>query len=155
MQKHLRSWLSPPDPRKNHNIFRKSYYLGTAAWFIQCKSFLDWKASDSEPLLWIHGKRSSKPNSYVFVKSDCFFFPFVAGAGKSILWFVINSTSLFRKPYPVCQFHNHPGYRCFAESWARVIGFLLFRLQGRSKEVPPWIALFSAGPALLSSQCVQ
>jgi hypothetical protein len=78
-----RKWLSPPDPSTNHNIARKAHHKGTASWFFEGGIFEQWKSSPS--LLWVHGKRmfpffsihmSLKPN-------------FVAGSGKSVLWFVI------------------------------------------------------------------
>ena len=55
LQKDIRSWLSPPDPSKNHNIARGAHHSGTAEWFTQGDIFEKWMASDS--LLWVHGKR--------------------------------------------------------------------------------------------------
>ena len=49
-------WLSPPDPRKNHNVARGSRYSETGAWFINGSTLSEWKAS-GPTLLWIHGKR--------------------------------------------------------------------------------------------------
>ncbi len=57
LQKDIRSWLSPPDPSKNHNIARGAQHDGTAEWFTQGSTFEAWKATGS--LLWIHGKRAS------------------------------------------------------------------------------------------------
>ncbi len=57
LQKDMRSWLSPPDSSKNHNIARGSHHDGTAEWFTQGSTFENWKATGS--LLWIHGKRMS------------------------------------------------------------------------------------------------
>ncbi|KAF8258295.1 hypothetical protein EI94DRAFT_1623211 [Lactarius quietus] len=57
-----RMWLSPPDPSENQNIACEVCYDGTATWFIQGSTFLEWNMTGS--LLWIHGK---------------------PGAGKSIL----------------------------------------------------------------------
>ncbi|KAI0292992.1 hypothetical protein B0F90DRAFT_1822487 [Multifurca ochricompacta] len=53
----FRSWLSPPDPSKNHNIARKSHHDGTASWFIHGNTFPEWRATGS--LLWVHGKPGS------------------------------------------------------------------------------------------------
>jgi hypothetical protein len=53
LQKEVQSWLSPPDPSKNHNIAWASHHGGTATWFTQ-GIFQDWKERGS--LLWIHGK---------------------------------------------------------------------------------------------------
>jgi hypothetical protein len=86
LQRDLRRWLSPPDPWKNHNIACESHHEGTAAWFVQGDTFSEWKVSNSGSLLWIHGKRPLKPNSPAYVISDGF--PLVAGAGKSVLWYV-------------------------------------------------------------------
>jgi len=57
LQKDIRSWLSPPDPSKNHNIARRAQHDGTAEWFTQGSTFEEWKATGS--LLWIHGKPGS------------------------------------------------------------------------------------------------
>jgi hypothetical protein len=51
----MRSWLSPPDPSKNHNIAHEAKHDGTAEWFIQGSTFEKWYTTGS--LLWIHGKR--------------------------------------------------------------------------------------------------
>ena len=61
LQKDIRSWLSPPDPSKNHNIARDSHYDGTGKWFTQGVTLERWKTTGS--LLWIHGKRT--PFSYL------------------------------------------------------------------------------------------
>ncbi|KAI0296792.1 hypothetical protein B0F90DRAFT_1819818 [Multifurca ochricompacta] len=57
LQKDVRSWLSPPDPSKNHNIACETHHEGTATWFIEGKAFSDWKKAGS--LLWVHGKPGS------------------------------------------------------------------------------------------------
>jgi hypothetical protein len=78
-----KQWLSPPDPSTNHIIARKAHHKGTASWFFQGSIFEEWKSSPS--LLWIHGKRT-------FFSSLLLYIPlipiFVAGSGKSVLWFV-------------------------------------------------------------------
>ena len=86
LREKAQQWLSPspPDPSTNHNIARKAHHNGTTSWFFQGGIFEEWKPSS---LLWVHGKRTS------------FFFPlhytqltsiFVAGSGKSVLWYVIS-----------------------------------------------------------------
>ena len=57
LQQNIRSWLSPPDPWKNHNIARGSQHTGTGAWWIHGEAFLKWKHSSPTSLLWLHGKR--------------------------------------------------------------------------------------------------
>lgn len=56
LQQDVRSWLSPPDPWKNHNIACGSRHSGTAAWFIGGSTFSEWTSSGPNSLLWIHGK---------------------------------------------------------------------------------------------------
>ncbi|KAH9983483.1 hypothetical protein BJV74DRAFT_618971 [Russula compacta] len=56
-QQDLQSWLSPPDPWKNHNIARETSHSGTADWFVHGDTFSEWKRSGPGSLLWIHGKR--------------------------------------------------------------------------------------------------
>jgi hypothetical protein len=55
--KHIRRWLSPPDPSTNHNIACKVRHRGTTVWFFESAVLAEWKARGS--LLWIHGKRRS------------------------------------------------------------------------------------------------
>src|SRR6266851_8301597 len=57
LQQDIRTWLSPPDPWKNHNIACGSRHPGTGMWFVQGDAFSEWKSSGPSSLLWIHGKR--------------------------------------------------------------------------------------------------
>ena len=54
----LHIWLSPPDPSTNHNIACNAHHKGTATWFFEGRTYKDWKSTDSESLLWVHGKRA-------------------------------------------------------------------------------------------------
>ncbi|KAH8989880.1 hypothetical protein EDB86DRAFT_1841816 [Lactarius hatsudake] len=56
-RKKSRKWLSPPDPSQNQNVACEVCYDGTATWFIQGTTFLEWRTRGS--LLWIHGKPGS------------------------------------------------------------------------------------------------
>jgi len=86
LQEKIRYWLHPPDPSTNHNIARRDHHDGTASWFTQSSVFEDWKATGS--LLWVYGKRKhffyfvSIPYSDLYLPHD-----FIAGAGKSVLWY--------------------------------------------------------------------
>ncbi|KAI0290866.1 hypothetical protein BC826DRAFT_956018 [Russula brevipes] len=62
LREKLRTWLNPPNPSINHTIACDKHHNGTARWFIQGRTFKQWKANGS--LLWIRGN---------------------PGAGKSIL----------------------------------------------------------------------
>ena len=86
LQEKLQKWLSPPDPSLNHNIARKAHHKGTATWFFQGGIF---KQCKSSPLLWIHGKRTF-PFLFPVPLHITLTLIFVAGSGKSILWFVIS-----------------------------------------------------------------
>jgi hypothetical protein len=57
LRQDLRRWLSPQDPSTNHNIARNAHHKGTATWFFEGTTYKEWKSTDSESLLWIHGKR--------------------------------------------------------------------------------------------------
>ena len=57
----VHKWLSPPDPSTNHNIACDTHHKKTASWFFQGSIFREWKSTGS--LLWIHGKRLSRPFS--------------------------------------------------------------------------------------------
>jgi len=99
----IHKWLSPPDPSTNHNIACATHQKSTAAWFFQGSIFQAWKRRAS--LLWIYGKRApfhSFANTSVL---RCI--AFVAGSGKSVLWFVDPFVIPFRVTDIVCQFHNH------------------------------------------------
>ena len=87
LQEKLQKWLSPPDPSTNHNIARKAHHEGTATWFFRGGIFKQWKSSPS--LLWVHGKRTF---SFLFPTPHhtTLTLIFVAGSGKSVLWFVIS-----------------------------------------------------------------
>ena len=79
-----KQWLSPPDPSTNHIIARKAHHKGTTSWFFQGSIFEQWKSSPS--LLWVHGKRTSFSSLLLYISLIPIF---VAGSGKSVLWFVI------------------------------------------------------------------
>jgi hypothetical protein len=53
-----RAWLTPYDPSTNHNIASNAQHEGTAAWFFEGDTSVEWKSKSSAPLLWIHGKRA-------------------------------------------------------------------------------------------------
>ena len=61
LRQDLRRWLSPPDPSINHNIACSAHHKGTATWFFEGTTYKEWKSTDSESLLWIHGKRVPCP----------------------------------------------------------------------------------------------
>ena len=83
-QENLRKWQSPPDPSTNHNIAGNRQHEGTSKWFIDSDKFCKWMEAGA--LLWIHGKGTFLS----FVTSVISWTTrFVAGSGKSILWFVV------------------------------------------------------------------
>ena len=94
MQKDIRSWLSPPDPSKNHNIARKSHHSGTAEWFTRGIALERWITTGS--LLWIHGKRTFFSYLQPVVPPDVHLVSgLIAGSGKSVLWYVSPMKSHF------------------------------------------------------------
>jgi hypothetical protein len=91
-QKDIRSWLFPPDPSINQNIACRDHLDGTASWFIQSRMFKEWKTTGS--FLWIHGKRTHFFHSFCIVCPNyCLSRGVTAGAGKSILWYVMHENS--------------------------------------------------------------
>ena len=58
LRQDLRRWLSPPDPSTNQNIACNAHHEGTASWFFRGGIYQNWKSTNSEPLLWIYGKRA-------------------------------------------------------------------------------------------------
>ena len=86
LQQDIFGWLSPPDPWRNHHAACESSHPGSAAWFIQGDTFSEWKSSEARSsLLWVLGKRPLIPSFYASPETENF--PFVAGAGKSVLWY--------------------------------------------------------------------
>jgi hypothetical protein len=57
----------------------------TTTWFIEGDMFSKWKWSKTSSLLWINGKRLLSPAFSAIVGTDV---SLVAGAGKTILWYV-------------------------------------------------------------------
>ena len=78
-----RGWLSPPDPSTNHSIACRAHHKRFATWFFQGNTYREWKSTPS--LIWIHGKRA--PLSQ-FLPHTPDIILYLAGAGKSTLWFV-------------------------------------------------------------------
>jgi len=72
LQGDIQSWLSPPDPWKNHNIACGSRHTGTARWFLESDSFSKWKSSGPSSLLWIHGKRARSSSLSTSTETDDF-----------------------------------------------------------------------------------
>ncbi|KAH9953946.1 hypothetical protein BC827DRAFT_1366187, partial [Russula dissimulans] len=58
LQKDVRRWLSPPDSSTNHNTARHTHHKGSAEWFINGKTFTQWKIGTGS-LLWVCGKPGS------------------------------------------------------------------------------------------------
>ena len=91
LQQNIFGWLSPPDPWKNHHIACKSRQRGSAAWFIQGSTFLEWKASETQsPHLWVHGKRPLMPSSDVLVEPDYILFSFSQRVPEKVFFGVSN-----------------------------------------------------------------
>ncbi|KAF8489915.1 hypothetical protein F5888DRAFT_1951512 [Russula emetica] len=57
LRESIHTWLSPPDPSKNHNIACDTHHKKTAKWFFQGRIYQEWKSTGS--LLWVHGKPGS------------------------------------------------------------------------------------------------
>jgi len=75
--------------------------------------------------------------------------PFVAGAGKSVLWYANVSLYVFTLgTYVAGQFRNYRRHRDNAEIWGGITCYVFLRLQGRPKEGPPGTALIDVIPAL-------
>jgi len=82
LREKTRKWLSPPDPSTNHNTACEARHDGTATWFLEGITYNEWKATGS--LLWTHGNRTAFHGFPPTSLTICF----VAGSGKSILWWV-------------------------------------------------------------------
>ena len=59
LQKDARSWISPPDPSKNHIVARRIHSGESAVWFTRGHTLKTWDLTGG--LLWIHGIRACFP----------------------------------------------------------------------------------------------
>jgi len=85
----LRAWLSPPDPFIDHSTACEIQHRGSATWFIQGRTFQEWKTQKNGSLLWIRGKCTVLPplrHSFKLIPPP----DFAAGSGKTILWCVVS-----------------------------------------------------------------
>ena len=106
LQKIIR-WLSPPDPSTNYVIGLRNLHQETSTWFLDGRIFQEWHSTGS--LLWVHGKRTFlKPNFYLSLTGPSF----IAGSGKSILWFVLPIISL-----SIAVSRPRPALRLFSISY--------------------------------------
>ena len=80
--KDIRSWLSPIDTSGNYNEAREKRQKQTGSWFIEGKTFNEWK-EEADKLLWIYGK-----GEFSFAKCKYILSWVLAGCGKTILWYV-------------------------------------------------------------------
>ena len=87
----LRGWLSPPDASTNHNIACDAQHERTSGWLFKEIIFEEWESKGS--LLWIHGKRTFLSGGVQLHLTASF----VAGSGKSVLWFGILCTLCIQK----------------------------------------------------------
>ena len=88
----LLRWLLPSNPSINHNIASKAHHDSMAQWFFQGHIFNQWKSAAS--FLWVHGKHVFLLISLCDINLN--HLDSIAGAGKSILWFVLH---LLVQPY--------------------------------------------------------
>ena len=67
-------WLSSSDPSMNQNIASNAQYKGTAKWFFEGNTSMEWKSKPTTSLLWIHGKRApfTFVSSQILITSNCY-----------------------------------------------------------------------------------
>jgi hypothetical protein len=90
--KDLQGWLTPPDPSTNYNTACGSQHEGTSVWVFREEIYKKWEASGS--LLWIHGKGLFSYSGFHMPLTTP---TFLAGSGKSILWFGVFSPLYVRE----------------------------------------------------------
>jgi hypothetical protein len=105
------------------------------------------KRLDKVPSFGLMGNVSYHP-ALTFLRT-LIVFPFVAGAGKSVLWCAGFILSVFHLgAYVVEQFCDYRRHRDNAKIWGRVTCYVLLRLPGRFKKGPPRATLIDVIPAL-------
>src|SRR5579863_3904858 len=83
LEEKLRAWLSPPDPFIDHTGACEILHRGSSTWFIQGRTFQEWKNRKNGSLLWIRGKCAVLPPlqySFKLIPPP----EFAAGSGKTI-----------------------------------------------------------------------
>ena len=85
--KDLQGWLTPPDPSTNYNTACASQHERTSVWVFREEIYEKWESSGS--LLWIYGKGLFSSSG---IDLSLMTLGFVAGSGKSILWFGVFSS---------------------------------------------------------------
>lgn len=124
LEQDIYRWLNPPDPWKNHHLACDSRHHGSAAWFIEGNTFLEWKTSDAcGSLLWVYGKRPLITRPYASPNTEIFCFH--SGCWKECSLVCRTLDISFLVTYPVGQLHDYRGHRWITERWARVTRFLL------------------------------
>jgi hypothetical protein len=113
LQKDSRTWISPPDPSKNHVIARRIHSGDTAVWFTQGPTFKNWDLTGG--LLWIHGKRawfSHSPSIFQPLMTVCG----CSGIGKEHPMVSATNTSpsnpIHRDTCRLAQFQHYRTGRC-------------------------------------------
>jgi hypothetical protein len=113
LRQDLRKWLSPQDPSTNHNIACNAHHKGTATWFFEGRTYKDWRSmdSESESLLWIHGKRvscliPSRGRHLIAILICSWLRQEYSLVGKAVAFWSKITESLV-----IFQFRNHPRYR--------------------------------------------
>jgi hypothetical protein len=106
MREKIQKWLSPPDPSTNHNEAREVHQKVTPEWFLEGPIYNKWKAKGSP--LWAHGNRT------IFILSplrSLIVTGFVAGSGKSVLWWATPLADFVDVAYIGDQFVDHRGHQ--------------------------------------------
>ena len=99
------------------------------------------------PFYGLMGNVSSRPA--LTFSQTLIVFPFIAGAGKSVLWYANINPSVFTLvTYVVGQFSDYRRHRVNTKIWGCITRYVLLRLQGRSKEGPPRAGIIDVIPAL-------
>jgi hypothetical protein len=118
--KDLRGWLTPPDPKMNHNTACGCQHEGTAAWIFSEDIFTEWESSGS--LLWIHGKGLSlhRRVHMSLMTLSC------SGLGKEHSLVRNSIVCLYAEAHLLDQFRNHPARHHSAGCRVRLCGLFLF-----------------------------
>ncbi|KAI0247815.1 hypothetical protein BJV78DRAFT_1363940 [Lactifluus subvellereus] len=106
IQRDLRRWLSPPDPWKNHNIACDAHHDGTAEWFIESDTFVEWKYL-------------SVVGTHVIGKFYCMVIKNIEGMCKSgsasLAFFIVTSETTKRKTAEACYLPFFPNIVCLKD----------------------------------------
>jgi hypothetical protein len=135
----LQQWLAPPNPSVNHNTAHDTQHNGTANWFIQGRTFDEWKTNGS--LLWIRGSRMLLLPCHTLMIANGLT-GFFSGVWQEYSLVRSYTTIPLIETYTVVKFGHYRGNQAYSKIEIGSGRVLLLRLQGCRQTRCPRLADF-------------